>query len=216
MNQTIDIPGVGPVEFPDSMSDADIEKASAKLHADATTPEPEGTHGALTLQASSRAVPIAARETMRLATSPNVVAAAEATGKVIGAVASTPTSVTGLGSIPRGMAGGARLGKWFAGVAQKAAAPVAKAIETVAPYAQTAATLSGAQGVLDLAQMAEPGRKDIGFLGIGQSRPDLDVLTAAVKQGANPTQAAAQIAQGDHQRFAALVTAYSKSLQGAR
>jgi len=34
-NQIIEIPGVGPVEFPDTMSDADVSVAAKKLHADA-------------------------------------------------------------------------------------------------------------------------------------------------------------------------------------
>src|SRR5215831_10553273 len=37
-DKIIDIPGVGQVSFPDSMADADIEKAAAKLYADNQPP----------------------------------------------------------------------------------------------------------------------------------------------------------------------------------
>lgn len=59
-------------------------------------------------------------------------------------------------------------GYWLAKGAQSVAAPVANAMETVAPYLQAANKLIGPQGALDLAQMAEPNRKDIGFMGIGK------------------------------------------------
>ncbi len=42
----------------------------------------------------------------------------------------------------------------------------------VAPYGQTLSTLGIVQGALDLHQMAEPNRKDIGFMGIGTGTPD--------------------------------------------
>lgn len=58
-------------------------------------------------------------------------------------------------------------GYWLGRGIQSAAAPIGRAAEAIAPYAQTLNTLSGAQGVNDLAQMAEPARQDIGFLGVG-------------------------------------------------
>lgn len=39
------------------------------------------------------------------------------------------------------------------------------------PYAQTISTVSGAQGVLDLAQMADQTRQDIGTIGVSLNAP---------------------------------------------
>lgn len=102
--------------------------------------------------------------------------------------------------------------------ATQTAAPVTAAAKAAAPslvgrIARGVSLASGAQGLLDLAQMAEPNRKDIGFLGIAGSMPDLEVLTKAVAHGANPAQAAAQIANGDMARFGKLMTAYMQSRQ---
>jgi hypothetical protein len=97
-----------------------------------------------------------------------------------------------------GAAKGAWLGGktgWFTGkLAQSAAMPVAKVLDAVAPYAQSLATLGGAQSLLDLAQVAEPNRQDIGTLGIsvGQPRSDaektahpalLNMLAGKVQEG---------------------------------
>lgn len=173
-----------------------------------TTPT---TSSALELAAAGAAVPIAAHAAMEVATSPNAAKAGSAIGQIIGGVDGA------LKAGPMGAAGGAWTGGkagWFTGkLAQKLAAPIAGVAEKIAPYAQTLSTLSGAQGIADLAQMAEPNRKDIGFLGIGPSVPDLEVLQKAVAHGANPGQAAAQIVNGDPQRFGALMTTYMKSRQ---
>jgi hypothetical protein len=67
------------------------------------------------------------------------------------------------------MSAGGKTGARVAPAVQKLAAPVASIIERATPYVQALTTLSGAQGVLDLAQMAEPTRKDIGTLGIGKT-----------------------------------------------
>lgn len=80
---------------------------------------------------------------------------------------------------------------------------------------------SGAQGVLDLAQMAEPDRTDIGFIGVGQTKPipqdKLDgIYASAIENGIknfgySPSKAAAVIAKGDPKVFGDAMTAYMKS-----
>ncbi len=68
-------------------------------------------------------------------------------------------------------------------------APVANALEKLAPYAQGLATLGGVQSGLDLAQAADPNRRDIGILGIGKTVP---------AQHLNPDQQAASITSIHH------------------
>ncbi len=65
--------------------------------------------------------------------------------------------------------GGYRLAR---DIIQPAARGVASAASGVGPYVKGAlGTLSGVQTGLDLAQMADPNRRDIGTLGIGASQP---------------------------------------------
>lgn len=203
----IDIPGVGPVAFPDSMTEAQINAAATRLYQNANigkkqppvtawtgTPPTEGAGpGALDVAGTAKMIPPAGRAAMELATNPNVPKVAAKIGRVVGGVA---PAVTGLveGSPIATMAGLAASGKtaWAGGktgyytgkAAQGAAGPVAKALEVLTPYAQALSTLAGAQGVNDLAQMAEPDRQDIGFLGMGPSAkvgavPNADAIAKA-------------------------------------
>lgn len=132
-------------------------------------PAMPGDGGALTMKAAASAVPLAGRVAEEVATNPNlprtVATIGRGVGAVEGAMKSGPLAI-GPGAWAGGKAG------WFTGKAvQGAAGPVSRAIEAVAPYAQALSTASGAQGALDLAQMAEPNRKDIGMLGIGIGDP---------------------------------------------
>lgn len=101
--------------------------------------------------------------------------------RMVGAAARAATT---LGALGHGMAKGnlseivaAPLAGWQAGKggyflgkgAQAVARPLSSAIESAAPLANVAGVV---QGALDLAQMAEPNRKDIGFLGIAGGTPD--------------------------------------------
>jgi hypothetical protein len=61
--------------------------------------------------------------------------------------------------------GGYFLGKGLQGIAR----PIAGALDAAAPAAKMLGRLAGPQSLLDLAQMAEPNRRDIGFLGLGSS-----------------------------------------------
>lgn len=176
-----------------------------------TSSEKPSTTTGLGMTAAAKAVPVTARLAVEAATNPNVPRMMSTVGQIAGGVEGA------IKGGPLGAAGGAWTGGkagYFTGkLAQRLGVPVASLMDRVAPYAQTLATLGGAAGVGDLAQMAEPTRKDIGFLGAGASLPDLDVLTKAVEKGANPGQAAAQIANGDPKRFGALMTAYMQSRQ---
>lgn len=179
-DKVVDIPGVGVVAFPDSMSDDAIAASSAKLIANKQPAKPSDSGGAV-LAAGSRALPALANAAAEVATNPNVPKVGAAIGRAVGAVGPTVVEAaqgSGMGALTAAALSGKTAwagGKagWFTSkLAQSAAGPVARALDAVAPYAQTAATLSGAQGAVDLAQMAEPGRKDLGFLGIGGGTPD--------------------------------------------
>lgn len=173
----------------------------------------EGTKGGGTLAIAGQSIPIIADAAAEFGTNPNVPRAAATAGRVIGGVTSLPAGLTGLGDVQKGAWAGSRSG-WFTGkMLQDMARPVSTLLDKVAPVAHAVSQLGAVQGALDLNQMAEPNRRDIGFLGIGSSIGDMDVLKAAVKNGANPTQAAAQLAKGDPSRFAQLVTAYSQALR---
>lgn len=142
------------------------------------TPQP-GSKAAIIMQAASKSVPMAERVAMEAATNPNVPRVTANVGRVVGGAAPVVGGFAkaGPGGAAIGMAGSAQGawagGKtgWFTGkLAQQLMTPIAKVMEAVKPYAQALGTLSGAQGVLDLAQMAEPNRTDIGTLGVGKTQ----------------------------------------------
>lgn len=151
------------------------EKYGSQSHAGPI--EPPGTNSGLALTAAGKGLPMAADAVSAFAASPTV-------AKTAGAIARGGTTLAAIGhglytgnmsqviSAPfQGWAAGK--GGYFLGQgAQGVAAPVGRIMAKAAPYAQALSTLGGAQGVGDLAQMAEPNRKDIGFLGVG---PSVDV-----------------------------------------
>lgn len=180
---------------------------------DSAAPAQSNPSTGLALSATGKAIPALAEAAAEFGTNPAVPKAAATAGRVIGGVTSLPAGLSGLGDVQKGVWAGGRSG-WFTGkMLQDMARPVSTLMEKAAPVATVLSALGVGQGGLDLAQMAEPNRKDIGFLGIGPSVPDLEVLQKAVAHGANPGQAAAQIVNGDPQRFGALMTAYMKSRQ---
>lgn len=139
---------------------------------------PPSTNTALEMQAARRVLPIATDAIQGFATSPTVARTGATIGRIAGSVAPPVVGalkygpVGGLLGLREMAAGGWAGGKtgWFTGkLLQRAAMPIANTLEKAAPYAQTLGTLSGAQGVLDLAQMAEPNRTDVGFLGASTS-----------------------------------------------
>lgn len=141
-------------------------------------PRRPGTNSALALAGVGPGTRVAAQEAMRFGTSPTVPKTAAMMGRMIGGAAPVigGASVGGLGGAALGLAG-ARQGAWAGGgsgwflgkVAQGVARPLAGALEAAAPVAQMVGRLAGPQGLGDLAQMAEPERQDIGFLGMGKS-----------------------------------------------
>lgn len=146
----------------------------------APTKEKQSDSGALGIRAAAAAVPVVARGAAEFATNPNVAKTGAAIGKVIGGVAPVVGGLVeggpvgglvGVAAASRGAWAGSKTG-WFTGkMLQSLSAPIANAAETLAPYAQAISTVSGAQGVLDLAQMADSARKDIGTLGVSIAEP---------------------------------------------
>lgn len=200
--------------------DITVEDTPASQSTTQTPAEPSGSSAGLTMAALGKLSPKAAWELMRFGTSPTA-------AKTGGAIANAATTLAAAGhgvmsgnpsqvmAAPmEGWAAG-KGGYWGTKALQGVARPVAAALEKAAPIAEAVAKVGGVQGALDLAQMAEPNRKDIGFLGLGFTKPedDLKTLTAAIGKGANPAQAAAQITHGNPQRFGALMTAYMQSRQ---
>jgi hypothetical protein len=140
-------------------------------------PTQPGSKAALTL-ATGRAVPALTSAADELATNPNVPKIAAKAGRVIGGLAPIVAgakeggpvgAMVGVAMSSKGAWAGGKTG-WFTGkLAQSVAAPVAKILETTLPYARAISNAAGPQGILDLAQMADPERQDIGFLGAGKS-----------------------------------------------
>lgn len=105
--------------------------------------------------------------------------------------------------------------------AEAAKAPVVSATRAAAPavsrnvtgaVSRALSVASGVQGALDLAQMAEPERRDIGFFGIGASMSDQDVMMGLIeKRGMTPQQAALAVAHGDGNKMSSLMNAYIKA-----
>ncbi len=179
-SQRIDIPGVGVVEFPDTMSAEDVNAAAKRLHDEANRPSDSG---ALTMAGARAAVPAVGNLALRVATSPTV-------PRTTGAIARSLTTGLGLaaggyqlakGNLQGGVSqvaaaplegwAAGRGGYWLGKGVQALARPVASAADALAPVTQALAPLNIAQGALDLAQMADPGRKDLGFLGMATGDP---------------------------------------------
>lgn len=137
------------------------------------------TNTGLAAVTASKAVPVAAQLAEEFVTNPNVPKAAAAVGRVVGGVApiaghlakGDPFSalVRGFPDAALGSWTGGKTG-WFTGkLAQRVTAPVASVLTKVAPYMQAVTTLGAVQSALDLHQMLDPKRKDIGTLGIGKT-----------------------------------------------
>ena len=169
MGQTrIDIPGVGVVEFPDSMSPDEVNAAAGKLYRESNR---SGDSDALV----TSMVGPASRAATAIATSPTLPKSAATVGRITGAIApmaagayeyGLPGFFSGAVGAAKGSWAGGKTGYFTGKLLQNATMPIAKGLSAAAPYATV---LSGAQGVGDLAQMAEPDRKDIGVLGVGRS-----------------------------------------------
>lgn len=135
----------------------------------ADAPEGQGDSGALAMRAAAGAAPTMTRVLEEVATNPSLVRGSKAGGEIVGGV--TGLIKGGPMGAAVGMAGGEKAGGVLAAAAQRVASPVATLLAKAAPYAQALSTASGAQGALDLAQMAEPNRKDIGTFGVTVGDP---------------------------------------------
>lgn len=154
--------------FPADATDAEISAALNAIPESNAASVPSAktwSTPAINMAAAKASVPIVQTAVDQVATNPGVVAAGKIAGRVGGLVKSIATKnpFTMLGS----MEVGSKAGGDAAAIAQAAALKASPAIAKAAPYAQVLGTLSGAQGGLDLAQMADPKRQDIGFMGMG-------------------------------------------------
>lgn len=202
-DQVIDIPGVGVTAFPDSMSEAQINAAATRLYQQANPGKkqpPQSNWTGLGMKAAAAAVPVAQAAVDQVATNPAVVSAGKNIGATVGFLkgAASGNPFTMLGAMDVGERAGGRL----AGMAQTAALKVSPLVAKAAPYAQGLSTLSGAQGVNDLAQMVEPNRTDIGVLGMGAANTTTAdraavmgaQIKALVAQGMSPAEASRTVA----------------------
>lgn len=103
-SQQVDIPGVGLVEFPDSMTPDEINAAAKRLHDEANVPAPEleGSGGATATATMARGIPAGIRTAARaVANHP------AATQKAIGAGISTAAGGVGagIGGVPGAVVG---------------------------------------------------------------------------------------------------------------
>jgi hypothetical protein len=208
-DQVIDIPGVGVTSFPDSMTEAQVNAAATRLYQQANPGKkqpPQSNWGATAMQGASALIQPVANAAAEVATNPNVPKMAATIGRTIGAVAPPVAGaieagpvgfLAGTAAAAKGAWAGGKTG-WFTGkLAQNVAAPIADIMEKAVPYAQAVSTLAGAQGVNDLAQMADPKREDIGTLGVGgsgQASTQAAMMGAQIRaltsQGMAPSEAA--------------------------
>lgn len=162
----------------------DPMKAAAIVRGDQTapraseSPEMPSSNAALSLASGAKATPMAANLAERFFTSPTLPKTSALMGRIIGAAAPIAggASIGGIGGAVVGASEAAR-GSWVGGrtgyftgkLLQNMSEPVAKGLRAAVPVAEAAGKAAGPQGLLDLAQMAEPNRRDIGTLGIGPS-----------------------------------------------
>jgi len=176
----VHIPGVGLVEFPDSMSGDEIASAAKRLHEGANPPERPGSNSSLLTNLASRSVPAVQRVVEEVATNPLAKDVGQGVGRLVGGGGGLHSG--GYVGMKTGEAVGSAVGRGAADVVQRGAGSVAGLLERLAPYAQALSTASGAQGVLDLAQMAEPTRRDIGVMGVSMG----DAPRSDAEQTAHP------------------------------
>lgn len=180
-------------QFPADATDAEISAAlNAIPSANAPmAPKARTWSPALTMAGAGKVVPAVANAAAGVATSPTVPLTAAKVGRVVGGLAPVVTgaasggpvgAMVGMTASAKGAWAGGKTGYFTGKMVQGMAMPVAKVLETVAPYAQALSTLASPQSALDLAQMAEPNRTDIGVLGVGTS----DAPRSAEDKAAHP------------------------------
>ena len=225
--------------MPDKLLSAD-PRAGVVQHAadtaDAKDSTTSGTNTAVSAALLAHLTPYLERGLMDFATNPNAAKVASGVAKgmnylalpTAGAVSGGPVGAT------TGMLAAAKTA-WPVGKAayrstqfmQGLAAPLTQFVEAISPYVQKLNPAIGAQGMLDLAQMVEPAREDIGVLGIGktpsqpsnqasrqkQQQDDIRRLRTLVARGTTPQEAARIWANGNTARYAELMNLYLKAKQ---
>jgi hypothetical protein len=146
------------------------------------------------MQGAAQGIPLAARAATAFAQSPTAAKTGGAIarglttagGVINGLWTGNPTQI--LAASPEGWAAG-KGGYFLTKGAQAAAAPAGRILGRMAPVAQALSRASGVQGGLDLAQMDDPTRRDIGTFGIGPSvdvpgahPPVLNALMALIRE----------------------------------
>lgn len=136
------------------------------------------TNTGLTMAGAGQAAPLAAKAATAFVENPNVPKIAAKVGRIVGGVAPVVTgaveggtvgALVGISTASKGAWAGGKTG-WFTGkLLQKVTAPMASVLTKAAPYAQALTTVGGVQSGLDLMQILEPNRKDIGTFGIGKT-----------------------------------------------
>lgn len=155
-----------PNVFPADFTEAEISAALGAIPAANAAQAPKAKTWAPVVATVGKGVAPAAEVLAEFGTNPNVAKGAATVGRAVGAATSLPASLSGFGSMQKGAYAGGKSGYFTGKLAQDVARPLSTALEKIAPYAQTLGTLGGAQSALDVAQLAEPNRKDIGTLGM--------------------------------------------------
>lgn len=134
------------------------------------------TNGSLSTALAAHLIPVIKTAVEEFATNPNVMKGAATTGRIIGGISAPivggatmgPAGVAmGLRDMSKAAWAGGKTG-WFTGkMAQDISTAVANALEKAQPYATGLSTLAGVQSGLNLAQLDDPKRQDIGVLGMG-------------------------------------------------
>lgn len=154
----------------------DLDASGQPAATSAPSPQQQSNVGGIALAAGQAALPKIASWTADFAANPD----AWRTAKVIGELAGGAAGLShgGLFGAAGGSYMGAKAGWRLSNLAQRGAQAVSN---TVRPAAQAVlnaeryiSPLTIAQSGLDLAQMADPTRKDIGFLGIGAGDEKID------------------------------------------
>ena len=134
------------------------------------------TNSALSMAGARGLLPIAENMAAEFGTNPNIPKIGAAVGRTLGGAAPVAAAMSSGNPVAMAMSpaniasgswAGGRTGWHTAKLAQGMVRPVASLLGRLQPLAEKVGALAGPQGFLDLAQMAEPKRKDIGFLGIG-------------------------------------------------
>ncbi len=223
------------------MADQELTIVKSEPLPELTLKDQQSDSGALAMRGASAAIPSIAEAATEFATSPVVPRIGSKIGRVVGGIAPIVGGYSkgGLGGAAIGMAGsstgawaGGKTGWFTAKMLQNLAEPAANALNALAPYAQAINTVSGAQGVLDLAQMADATRKDIATLGVslGETRSDEDKaahpalinaivgkvgeLASSLKNNGIPAAEATAIkliSDGNAATFGKLMTLYMRS-----